>query len=233
MSATAVSEKTTWMLSVVRGSSMRRARSPAVPTAIAAYWLPVAGRRAAAVGQVSPSSSRPAFSGSRASVVAQRAAVAARTAASPAAARTRRLSSPMRPSSGGPKDVAEVNSTLSGPNRVVAPRSAPTSSGLPTAPRPRTESWLVALPTPNSTTKRFPRWPRPSIGRNRVEDPAVLRCSSTAESRRAGRADSPQTAISRAGLAPYSWSERAPRTQASLTTSALRARWGCWRAEKA
>ncbi len=30
------------------------------------------------------------------------------------------------PRSGGPKEVAEVNSTLSGPNRVVAPRSAPT-----------------------------------------------------------------------------------------------------------
>lgn len=228
-----VSEKTTWMASVVRGSSIRRASSPQVPTAIAAYWLPVAGSSPAATDQVSPRSWRPTRSGSRARTVAQSPAVVARTAARAAVARTRRRSSVMRPSSGGPKEVAEVNSTFSGPNRVVAPRRAPTRSGLPTAPRPRTESWLVALPTPNSTVNRCPRWPRRSIGRSSSGAPAVARWSRAAESRSAGRAERPQSPIRRAGDAPYTCVPSAPRTQTSRTRSDSRARWGCWRVENA
>ncbi len=232
MKTTEASENTTWIGSVARGRSTRRVSSALVPSAMHAYWLPDAGSSATTRPRC-----RPAVDGPRA-----RAAASARPSTRPPPRRARPPSTAVarilrsvpctRLSSGGPNAVAELNSTFIGPNRVVAPRSAPTASGAANRPRPTTASWLVALPTPNSTTKRCPRCPRRTYGRMSTGAPLSRGRSSAAPTSSAGIPDTPHTATSRTAPAPCGCTASAGTATSSRTVSAASARCGRRSAEK-
>ncbi|MFW6690059.1 hypothetical protein [Streptomyces sp. MAR4 CNX-425] len=108
MQPTESREKTTWIGSVLCGRSTRSVSSALVPSAMPAYWLPVAGSSEDVAAQVSPRSSRPAASGRTTSTVVQAAAVPARRSARAAAERSLLRRFGMRCMTGGPKDVAEL-----------------------------------------------------------------------------------------------------------------------------
>ena len=223
MKATEARENTTWIGSVALGCSTRRVSRALVPSAMPAYWLPDAASRPEDAAQVSPSSWRPMRSGSSISTIVQTAATQASATASTAVARTLPSAPRTRCSSGGPKAVAELNRTFIGPKRVVAPRRAPTASGAANRPRPTTASWLVALPTPNSTTKRCPRCPRRTNFRTSSGAPVIRGRSSAAAASSAGSAESPHTATSRCGPAPCGCTASAGTATSSRRVSPARA----------
>ncbi len=203
-----------------------------MPRPITAYWAPVAGSRAKAAPHVSPSSCRPTSAGSAYSTAPHPAPSTASTPPISSVSRTTPCLPEARPTTGGPNAFAELNSTFSGPKSVVAPRSAPTASGVANSPRPSTANWLEPLPTANSTTNRCPRCPRRRYGRRSAAAPRTYGRSWNSPSASAGSAETPHTSTSRPAEAPSGCSSSAATTHASRSASAASARSGVRSAEK-